>query len=93
MKYLKKILVLECGLMLLSITSFKFNNTNTDLSFSTNLKNENGISLRKASSNETISIGQTYVQTGANKNNRLLSCATPVSGNFNKITYYVTIDN
>lgn len=93
MKYLKKILVLECGLMLLSITSFKFNNTNTDLSFSTNLKNENGISLRKASSNETISIGQTYVQTGANKNNRLLRFATPVSGNFNKITYYVTIDN
>ena len=93
MKCLKKILVLECGLMLLSLTAFKFNNTNTDLSFSTNLKNENGISLRKASSNDAISIGQTYVQTGTNNNNRLLRFATPVSGNFNKITYYVTIDN
>lgn len=93
MKSLKKILVLECGLMLLSLTAFKFNNTNTDLSFSTNLKNENGISLRKASSNDAISIGQTYVQTGMNNNNRLLRFATPVSGNFNKITYYVTIDN
>lgn len=90
---MKKLLVLGCGLFLLSICTFNNNLNDNELIFSTIEENsKEGVTLRKAKSNVNVEVRKTYVQDGQNATHRMLRFATPVSGDFSSIKYHVSIE-
>ena len=88
------LLVLGCGLLL--VTSFAPKQTlikeNEDLILSCEEKNNAGINLKKLASTSSATVGKTYVQNGEYEDNKMLRFATPVSGDFDSLTYHIEIE-
>ena len=89
-----KLLVLGCGLLL--VTSLAPKQTlikeNEDLILSCEEKNNVGINLKKLASTSSATVGKTYVQNGEYEANKMLRFATPVSGDFDSLTYHIEIE-
>ena len=89
-----KLLVLGCGLLL--VTSLAPKQTlikeNEDLILSCEEKNNVGINLKKLATTSSATVGKTYVQNGEYEANKMLRFATPVSGDFDSLTYHIEIE-